>query len=273
MPRRTGEETRRLLIDTGIDMLHERGVTVGVSHIRLQEVVKRAGLTTGAAYRLWDDQERFHRELAVAFVRWRAEDPVGRTSRAVAHLVEEGAPLAEVVRVAAAAHIAGLGDVGGAPRPGGSVAAEDAAGPGPGAGAGEGQASEVDTFLTTLALRAGARHGDELQRASRERHAGSIDRFAGFYTTLMAAYDMRMRAPFTVRHFAVMVAALGEGFALHAIEGEDHPVVRLPAGHGGCRADDSSGTDSPADWSLFGVAVAALVDATMEPCTPAGGDK
>jgi AcrR family transcriptional regulator len=236
MPRRSGEDTRRLLIATGIAMLHERGATVGVSHIRLQEVVKRAGLTTGAAYRLWDNQEDFHRELAVAAVRRREEDPVGRTTRAIADLVEAGASMSEVVRVAAAAHIDGLDE-------------ED-----------EGHPSASDTFLTTLALRAGARHGDELQEASRDRHAGSIESFVDLYTVLMKTYGMRMRPPFTVRHFAVAVAALGEGFALHAIEGEDHPVVCMPD------AGDRTGT--PPEWTLFGVAVSALVEAMMAPDRP-----
>jgi AcrR family transcriptional regulator len=237
MPRRSGEDTRRLLIATGIAMLHERGATVGVSHIRLQEVVKRAGLTTGAAYRLWDTQEDFHCELAVAAVRRRAEDPVSRTSSAIVDLVEARAPMSEVIRVAAAAHIDGYGDD-------------------------DGRASQSDWFLTTLALRAGARHGDELQQASRARHAGSIDSFVEFYTTLMKAYDMRMRPPFTVEHFAVAVAALGEGFALHAIEGEAHPVV-CPDGANG-RAEASE------EWTLFGVAVSCLVEAMMAPCVPGG---
>jgi hypothetical protein len=52
MSRRTGDETCHLLIETGIALLHERGATPGVSHIRLQDVLKRAGFTTGAAYRL-----------------------------------------------------------------------------------------------------------------------------------------------------------------------------------------------------------------------------
>ena len=42
MPRRTGEQTKDLLIRTGIAMLLDRGITAGVSHIRLQEVVRRA---------------------------------------------------------------------------------------------------------------------------------------------------------------------------------------------------------------------------------------
>lgn len=38
-----------------------------MQHIRLQEVLRRAGLTTGAAYRLWAKQNDY-RDLAVAMV-------------------------------------------------------------------------------------------------------------------------------------------------------------------------------------------------------------
>lgn len=55
MSRRSAGDTRKLLIDVGIEILHERGANAGVGHIKLSEVVSRAGLTTGAAYRLWDD--------------------------------------------------------------------------------------------------------------------------------------------------------------------------------------------------------------------------
>lgn len=51
-----------------MEMLLERGVSAGVGHIRLQEVVRRAQLTTGAAYRLWADQDDFHRDLGPAII-------------------------------------------------------------------------------------------------------------------------------------------------------------------------------------------------------------
>jgi AcrR family transcriptional regulator len=230
MPRRTGEETRRLLIATGLDMLHERGITVGVSHIRLQEVVKRAGLTTGAAYRLWDDQDQFHQDLSVAAARWRAEPPVARTVAAIEGLVKDGVPLPEVIRVAAAAHIAGFG-----------------------APADDGLPTSV-TFFTTLALRASAQHREAVREASRERHNESIESFVELYSGLMEAYAMQMRPGFTLHDFAIAIAALGEGFAVQAIEGEAHPTVRLAG---------ASGTTS--EWTLFGVAIRALVDALMAP--------
>lgn len=92
MPRRTGEQTKDLLIRTGIAMLLDRGTSAGVSHIRLQEVVRRAGLTTGAAYRLWADQDAFHHDLAVAATSWRSDAPAAETWRRIGELVSSHAP-------------------------------------------------------------------------------------------------------------------------------------------------------------------------------------
>jgi AcrR family transcriptional regulator len=227
--RRTAAETRSMLIETGIALLHERGVTAGVAHIRLQDVVKRAGLTTGAAYRLWPDQSAFHHDLAVAATGWRDDSPLTRTLGAIRQLVDDRAPLREVIRQATAAHVEALhGADGNGPRP-------------------------SNSFLTALALRAAAARSDDLRAASRARHRESVGSFTELYAVLLREYDRRMRPPFTLDHLAVAVAALGEGFALHAIEGEEHPVVTRAAARGGEEGDEE-------EWTLLGVAVDALVE-------------
>lgn len=226
MPRRTGEETRALLIETGMEMLLDRGISAGVAHIRLQEVVRRAGLTTGAAYRLWADQDDFHRDLAVAMARWRHDRPAESSVEAVEALLASGVPLDEVIRLAAVRHVQ-------------SFDGEE--------GVGESRTSRL--FLIALALRATAQTWTDLKVASSERHEESVAEFVTFYRMLMDAYGYRMRTPFTIRDFAVAMAALGEGFALHAIEGLDHPVFRISV--------ETEGP--PGEWTLFGICVRALV--------------
>jgi AcrR family transcriptional regulator len=240
MERRTSAETRKLLLDTGIAMLHEQGVTAGVAHIRLRDVLKRAGLTTGAAYRLWSDQSEFHHDLAVAATRWRDDSPLSRTVVAIRQLVENKAPLRAVIRRAAATHIEGL------------VGVEE-----------DDEEWPSNSFLTTLALRAAAGNTEELRAASSDRHHDSLSSFVDLYAALLRAYGRRMRPPFTLQHIAVALAALGEGFALQAIEGEEHPVVVLPD-------DDGDGEE---EWTLFAVAVDALVDALTEPVPPTTPDE
>lgn len=211
-------------------MLLARGVSAGVAHIRLQEVVRRAQLTTGAAYRLWSDQDDFHRDLAVAFTRWRFDAPVAETRR-----IMDGLEMAtagswnEMVRLAAAAHVGSIGD----------------------------DSPSRRQFLITLALRASAQGSEDLTRASVERHRESVADFEEIYAALMKAHGYRMRSPLTVADFAVAVAALGEGFAVQTIQGIAHPV---------CRAEEAGVTEmglAGGDWTLFALSVRALTEGFM----------
>jgi AcrR family transcriptional regulator len=218
MARRTKEQTRRLLLDVGIRMLYEQGAHVGVTHIKLSEVAKAADLTTGAAYRCWEHQEAFHRDLAAEALRWRDRPPTSETVESITSLVETRAPLSEVIRVAAEANLF---------------------------------CYPADTpFLTTIALRACGPHDDRVAEASRERLDSAIEHFSKVYTVLAKLYGRRVRAPFTMTHIALTLAALSEGFALQAMSGATHPRVERS---GLLKAADS-------DWTLFACAVEAIVD-------------
>lgn len=237
MPRRSGEETKALLLQTGMEMLLDRGVSAGVGHIRLQEVVRRAQLTTGAAYRLWADQDEFHRDLAVAVTRWRYDAPIAETSRILETVYDPQSSLDEVIRLAAEAHIRSI----------------------------SGDASPSSRlFLITLALRASARSGADLGVASVDRHLESVATFAEIYALLMTAHGYRMRPPLTVFDFTVAIAALGEGFAVQAIEGIAHPVYRADQ-------PDHDGIDlSGGEWTLFALSVRAVLHGFMTKDPPPG---
>ncbi|GAA3908054.1 hypothetical protein [Microbacterium invictum] len=233
MGRRTGEETRALLLRVGMQMLLERGVSAGVQHIRLQEVLRKAGLTTGAAYRLWADQTDYQRDLAVAMVRLRLSSPADYAREAVQQLIDSGAPGDDVIRAAALAHV--------------RTAALDQSDPD--------DARDAQQFLVSLALRTAADTWPELKEASRERHRESIDAFAEFYGYLMASYGLRMKSGLTLHDFTEAMAAMGEGFAVRAVEGIDHPTYRFDASH-----------EAPqGEWTLFALGVRALVNEFMTP--------
>ena len=190
--RRSLAETRELLLETGLRALHERGLFVAVTHIRLSDVARRADLTTGAAYRVWENQEEFHRDLAVAAVRHRNQESVDRTTERIAAAVASGAPLAEVLRVGAEAHLY-------MHRP-------------------------DDPFLITLSLRTLSGSVDEVGVASRERHAESMVAFEGLYSLMLDRYRRRMRPPLGIDALSHALAALTEGFAIQAMSGLEHPV-------------------------------------------------
>lgn len=171
MPRRTSQQTRDLLISVGLQLLVTRGPLAGVSHVKLQDVVRRAGVTTGAAYRLWADQTQFHHDLALAVIRWRTNDPTANTTATIDPLVQGGDELDEVIRRATGSYVDSL----------------DARGS---------DQLESKLYLLALAFRASSQHSTELQLASAQRHKHSITEFAGVYQGLMAHFGYRPRAHF-----------------------------------------------------------------------------
>lgn len=230
MRRRTGDETRALLLKAGVQMLLERGASAGVQHIRLQEVLRRVGLTTGAAYRLWADQTDYQRDLAVEVVRLRLNEPDERANGAVAELLTSGGSLDDVIRAAALTHVQSIERLQSEPT-----------------------SPQSQSFLIALALRATADTWPELIEASRARHEESIEVFNGFYSRVMDAFGYRMRTPYSIRDFTEAMAALGEGFAIHSVERIPHPPLVIGEGDEG----------PPGEWTLFGLAVRGLVGEFM----------
>lgn len=193
MPRRTTSQTRDLLLEVGLELLYAAGPRVGVGHIRLADVAQAAGFTTGAAYRCWSNQEAFHRDLAIAAVRHRDRPSIAETVENIRRLVDERAPLAEVIRVGAAANVY--------------------------------KPSKHLAFLTTIALRSSAAGDPAIAEAGRYHLETAVESFAGLYAALLHVYRRRMRPPFTVRDLTLTLAALSEGFALQGIV--DHPHPRM----------------------------------------------
>lgn len=240
MSRRTGEQTRALLLRAGMQMLLERGVSAGVQHIRLQDVLRRTGLTTGAAYRLWADQSDYHRDLAVAMVRMRVIGSADVMRSTVEQLAASGASGEELVRGAALAHVRSA-----------NLDSEDPT-----------DLLDAQSFRVALALRTTADTWPELTEASHQRHRESIDAFAVLYQEVIDAYGMRLRAGLTVEDFAEAMAALAEGYAIRALERLEHPTFTL------------SGEDGlpQGEWTLLGLTVRALVASFMVPREDADPD-
>lgn len=205
MARRTTEETRELLLSIGLRSLHERGVHVAVTHVRLADVAGAAGLTTGAAYRCWPNQEAFHRDLAIAAVEWRDEATIARTLANIATLVDADAPLAEVLRVGAMANVHAY------PRD--------------------------EPFFIAIVLRSCASSDGRLAEAARDRLDTAAASFTSLYEVLLGHYRRRMRPPLTVHHLTVALAALSEGFALQTMAGASHPSVQRDDTEPGVGAD------------------------------------
>ncbi|MBA3287219.1 MAG: TetR family transcriptional regulator [Acidimicrobiia bacterium] len=218
---------RQAILDAAVELVHERGVATGVTHVKVAAAARRAGYSSGAAYRHWATQDDFHRELAVAVLRWRDRSSFADLIASVRSLVESHAPLLEVIRVGATANLDRLPD-------------------------------ETDYFVT-LALRASAMFSADVVAAARERVDEGLEEHAQVYDVLMQLSNRRPRPPFTRLHLAAALAALADGFAVQDVGGEPVHVDRPGLGEGIGR-----------DWTLFGVAVEAMVEHLTEPCDGEG---
>jgi AcrR family transcriptional regulator len=183
--------SRQALLDAGVDLLVESGVTPGVDHIKLAAAARRAGYTTGAAYRFWDTQHEFQRDVVMELLHRRDEIAVAETVGSIRHLVDAGAPFLEMIRAGAAANVHRFPD--------------------------------AALYFTTLVVRATTLWDDELREVSAERIRDGLDNFAQLYDVLLRVFHLRMRPTYTVHHLALVLAALAEGFSIQGSTGIEHP--------------------------------------------------
>lgn len=193
MTKRTTEQTKALLLEHGVAALKERGLTAGVRHIRLSDVAAAAGLTTGAAYRCWENQDGFHQDLSIAAMGWRERQSIATTVEAIRALVDERASWREVVRVGSAHYLA--------------------------------SATADGSFVTSIALRSSTGGNPDLAEAAHRRLLSALDAFRDLYSALFTLYGRRFVEPYTLDHFTRTIAAASEGYVLHSMSGHDHPMI------------------------------------------------
>lgn len=225
MPRHSAEDTRRLLITIGLQLLHERGPSAAVGHIRLSSVLRRAGLTTGAAYRIWDDQTAYQRDLALEAIRYR--DRASTESTVAAAAPAMGDPDGywyDAVRRGSEPNLRSY--------------PQDMA------------------FLTTLAIRASSYNDPELVEAGRQRHEEALAAYGEVYDVVLRWSGRRMRAGFSLHDLTSALAALSEGFGLQNAAGVPHERLRL---------DATASHPGDEDWSLLAVTAVALCEHLTEP--------
>jgi AcrR family transcriptional regulator len=185
---------RDSILAAGLDLLHDVGVRAGVSHVRLEHAARRAGYTTGAAYRCWPSQDEFHRELALAALAWRDRGSNADVIRSVREAVDTNAPVEEVIRLGAAANVA--------------------------------RTPEETDYFVPLVLRAGARFDEELAAAARARVDEGIAAHEQLHQVLLTRYHRRVRPPLTLRELSTIIAAVADGFAVQDV-GREHPRVEI----------------------------------------------
>ncbi len=163
-------------------MLLKQGIPVTIGNIRLVDVAKNIGRTTGASYNIWPAQEDFHRELAIELAEQADWLETGYSGADTDAMILAGAGLPDVIRVFANQYL-------------------------------EAVASGRE-FLTFIHFWSVALDDPPVRAAIRKGYDGFQEKLKCSYETLLAHYGLEMTPPFTVDDLTVSMAAVTEGFLL-----------------------------------------------------------
>jgi hypothetical protein len=240
MTRRPRAETRRLLLDTGVRLLLDKGLRGGCDHVGMADVLHAVHdetgqrITNASVYgRIWDNQDAFHRDLLLAaaeFYPSGEEEATTRTARAVidrsdiSTLGGRVEALRQICRQAGAAH------------------AETMV-----------HSRAWQTWLAIWAITVSTPEIDDDEErgpALARRHERAVSDFADVIGSVLDELGFRVRSPFTLEQLGMSLYALSEGLALHD-RFAPNDLVNIAS------ADDPDLRGEP--WTLFAIGVEALV--------------
>lgn len=178
--RATKDDTRHKLLEAGRELLVADGLRQ-VIDIRLTDVLELVGLTTGAAYNIWDSQDEYRTELATYVAKnleW-ADDRLLRDSLAN---MPTDVPLEEWITASGNAYF-------------------------------EAFVARWDYFI--LLQFWGVKNPDEeLVAAIREGYDMVHQRLVFLFQVTVEMYDLKIEDPYTVDDMAVAATAICEGLAI-----------------------------------------------------------
>ncbi|GAA1567938.1 hypothetical protein GCM10009804_25580 [Kribbella hippodromi] len=233
------------MLDTAVAMVNSTGLTVSLEHLSVEDVIRDSGVSRSAAYRRWPYKDLFVGDLLRALAKAVVPATVG---------AEGGA---DVVRRVLEEHRQELHDAEGRAR----VWSEllrlgawhdfDAIH----------RSVEWRTYLALHATFESLADGelrDEIQTALEESERGFVDRIAAAYRRVADLLGYRLRPGSEVGFTAVarLANATMRGMVITALSTPDTATVRYRA--------DPLGTGRLADWSLPGLAIAAVVAGQFE---------
>ncbi len=243
--RQPKSELRRLMLETGREILQEEGIQTVSSNLTFKRVFDRVERDTGRRLsnasvikRIWDNQADYQADVLVAVAHDERRPEVADTVAAVQEVLAtvdlstvEGrrAAMSELCRVAGAASRTALSD-----------------------------STGWSLWVSTVTIATTTVNEDQRQRmrvALMEGYESVTEFWAGIYGGLVALLGLRLRAPRTLEQFAIAVSSLTEGdsFRQH-VEGRT-VTLDLPSGPGG----------ELRTWTLYSVAIEALALQFFEP--------
>ncbi len=174
------DRTRRKLLEVGRQLIVERGLRDTID-IRLTEVLDSAGMTTGAAYNIWPNQDAYRRSLALHIaetLEWADQRLLG----AAIDSLQPEIPLHEWVPLACDFYFSAF-------------------------------VSRWDYYIL-LQFWGIKDPGDDLVAAINRGYDVVHDSFRSLFQRALEVHDLKMVEPYTLDDLCVMATAICEGLAL-----------------------------------------------------------
>lgn len=220
------EDSRRKILESGLELARNAHVMVTLP-VRLQDAARAAGLTTGAAYKVWDTQTEFQQDLGRYVLGEVGRNTVDRLEAAADALIAVGAPLSEFIRVLSKVDFESFRD-------------------------------DKDIRLNYV-LTGAAALDPNLATAARGIYAEQQGQLSQMYELLLAFHGRRMRPEYRLEDLVSVLSVTADGFLLQTMfmgETLDRTISR-PTGPGG----------EGREWHLFACVVQAIVEGFTEPAT------
>jgi len=243
--RRSRDELRNLLVETGRELLAEEGLQTGSSNLTFKRVFDRVELKTGERItnasvirRVWEHQAEFQADVLVAVTRDQARPEAAATMEAMA------AALSILDLSTAESRSDAVREVF---RAGGNVNSSEI-----------GESAVWPLWISVVAMSASAASPVERRRLSSSLSEGfdSVSRsWSDNFAVLMEVLGLRIRPNLTLEQFVSLVVALAQGCSLRTRTTDHNEMIVRPTG--------PNGEDQ--DWSLFALGLEALLHQFMEP--------
>lgn len=230
--RRTLDQTRELLLDTGASMLIESGIDVSLANVSMIDVCRDAGLSTaGSAYKIWPNQDQFRADLLTHLIERTTPDPgtIDRLAAFVHAAPADMSTLSELIRTTAV-------------------------NPDPWAAG----AAGYDVFCALLLA---AQHDPNLAARLHANDVAALDSLTELYEAIADAYDLEWVPPYNAAILAVSLSALVEGISARSkvLPELTDTVVMCTAPTTG----DATGESLP--WTIYGLSARVIVEAFTRP--------
>jgi hypothetical protein len=243
--RKSREELRQLLLDTGTAMLREEGLSSGVEALTFKRVFERVErehgirLTNASVIRrVWDNLADYRTDVLIAVAGDGGAEDVEAARRVAAPLMQRLDVSTPENRMASLREIC---------RVGGALNAQAIH-----------HSEQWPLSIGVWALAASGPPSDERRRielALLASHDVFTDQIERLYAGMAAFLGLRLRERFTLRDFIVAEDSFSEGYGLRdRIDGGAAKVLLRPTGPAG----------EEQEWTIFAVGLEALINQFFE---------